>query len=41
MSCSKPKRQNVDRTLKEKLQNLNKLECGMKAMDVCKEFNLS
>ena len=41
MSCSKPKHQHVDRTLKEKLQILNKLECGMKAIDVCKEFNLS
>ena len=41
MSCSKPKGQHVDRTLKEKLQILNKLECGMKAIDVCKEFNLS
>ena len=41
MSCSKPKCQHVDRTLKEKLQILNKLECGMKAIDVCKEFNLS
>ena len=41
MSCSKPKRQHVDRMLKEKLQILNKLECGMKAIDVCKEFNLS
>ena len=41
MSCSKPKCQHVDRTLKEKLQILNKLECGMKATDVCKEINLS
>ena len=41
MSCSKPKRQHVDRTLNEKLQILNKLECGMKAINVCKEFNLS
>ena len=41
MSCSKPKCQHVDHTLKEKLQILNKLECGMKAIDVCKEFNLS
>ena len=41
MSCSKPKRQHVDRMLKEKLQILNKLECGMKAIDVSKEFNLS
>ena len=41
MSCSKPKCQHVDRMLKEKLQILNKLECGTKAIDVCKEFNLS
>ena len=41
MSCSKPKHQHVDHTLKEKLQILNKLECGMKAINVCKEFNLS
>ena len=41
MSCSKPKRQHVDRTLKEKLQILNKIECGMKAIDVCKAYNLS
>ena len=41
MSCSKPKRQHVDRMLKEKLKILNKLEHGMKALDVCKEFNLS
>ena len=27
--------------LKEKLQILNKLECGMKAIDVCKAYNLS
>ena len=38
---SEPKRQHVDHTLKEKLQILNKLECGMKVIDVCKEFNLS
>ena len=41
MSCSKPKRQHVGQTLKEKLQILNKLECGMKAVDVCKTYNLS
>ena len=41
MSCSKPKRQHVDRTLEEKLQILNKLECGMKAVDVCKTYDLS
>ena len=27
--------------LKEKLQILNKLECGVKAVDVCKAYNLS
>ena len=27
--------------LKEKLQILNKLECSMKAIDVCKAYNLS
>ena len=41
MSCSKLKRQHVDYTLKEKLQILNKLECGMKAIDMCKAYNLS
>ena len=35
MSCSKPKCQHVDRTLKEKL------ECSMKGVDVCKTYNLS
>ena len=41
MSCSKPKCQHVDQTLKEKLQILNKFEYGMKAVDVCKAYNLS
>ena len=41
MSCFKPERQHVDCTLKEKLQILHKLECGMKAVDVCKAYNLS
>ena len=41
MSCSKPKCQHVDQMLKEKLQILNKLECGMKTVDVCKTYNLS
>ena len=27
--------------VKEKLQISNKLECGMKAVDVCKAYNLS
>ena len=41
MSCSKPKCQHVNQTLKEKLEILNKLECGMKAVDVCMSYNLS
>ena len=41
MSYSKPKCQYIDQTLKEKLQILNKLECGMKAVDVCKTYNLN
>ena len=41
MSCSKPKHQHVDWTLKEKLEILNKLDCSMKAVDVCKIYNLS
>ena len=41
MSFSKPKHQHVDCTLKEKLQILNKLECGMKAVDMCKAYHLS
>jgi len=35
------KRQHTDRTLKEKIEILRKLETGVKAVDVCKEFNLS
>ena len=31
----------LKRMLKEKLQILNKLECGMKAVDVWKAYNLS
>ena len=41
MSCSKPKRQHVDCTIKEKLDILRKLDSGIKAVDVCKEYNLS
>ena len=36
MSVSKPKRQHTDRTLKEKIEILGKLDCGLKAVDVCK-----
>ena len=41
MSVSKPKRQHTDRTLKEKIEILGKLDCGLKAVDVCKRFNIS
>ena len=41
MSLSKAKRQHTDRTLKEKIEILGKLDCGMKAVDLCKRFNLS
>ena len=38
---SKPKRQHTDRTLKQKLEVIQKLECGVKAIDLCKQYNLS
>ena len=38
---AKPKRQHTDRTLKEKIEILNKLVCSIKAIDLCKQFNLS
>ena len=38
---SKPKRQHTDRTIKEKLDILRKLDCGVKGVDICKQFNLS
>ena len=41
MSVSKPKRQHTDRILKEKIEILGKLDCGLKAVDVCKRFNIS
>ena len=41
MSLSKAKRQHTDRTLKEKIDILGKLDCGVKAVDLCKQFNLS
>ena len=37
----KLKRQHTARTLKEKIEILNKLDLGVKAIDLCKEFNLS
>ena len=41
MSLSKAKHQHTDRTLKEKIEILGKLDCGVKAVDLCKQFNLS
>ena len=41
MSVSKPKHQYTDRTIKEKIEILGKLDCGVKAVDLCKQFNLS
>ena len=41
MSLSKAKCQHTDRTLKEKIEILGKLDCGVKAVDLCKQFNLS
>ena len=40
MSVSKPKCQHTDRTLKEKIEILGKLDSGLKAVDVCKRFNI-
>ena len=41
MSLSKAKCQYTDQTLKEKIEILGKLDCGVKAVDLCKQFNLS
>ena len=41
IKMAKPKRQHNDRTLKENIQILDKLDCGVKAIDLCKQFNLS
>ena len=41
MSVSKPKRQHTDRTIREKIEILGKLDCGVTAGDLCKQFNLS
>ena len=41
MSSPKPKCQHVDQTLKEKLEILKKLECGMKPVDVCRQYGIS
>ena len=41
MFLQKPKHQHTDRTLKEKIEILGKLDCGVKAVDICKRFNIS
>ena len=41
MSLPKPKHQHTDRTLKEKTEILGKLDSGIKAVDICKRFNIS
>ena len=38
MSVSKPMRQHTDRTLKEKIEILGKLDSGLKAVDVPKDL---
>ena len=41
MSVSKPQCQHTNTTLKEKIEILGKLDSGLKAVDVCKRFNIS
>ena len=41
MSSCKPKHQHIDCTIKEKFDILHKLDSGIKALDICKEFHLS
>ena len=41
MSLSKAKHQHTDQTNKEKIEILGKLDCDVKAVDLCKQFNLS
>ena len=41
LSKPKPKHQHTDRTLKEKIEILGKLDCGVKDVDFCKRFNIS
>ena len=41
MSLSKAKHQHTDRMIKEKIEILGKLDCGVKAVDLCRQFNLS
>ena len=41
MSLSKAKHQHTDRTIKEKIEILGKLDSGVKAVDLCIQFSLS
>ena len=41
MSLQKPKHQHTDWTLKEQIEILGKLDCGVKAVDICKRFNIN
>ena len=41
MKMAKPERQHTDCTLKEKIEIFDQLDCGVKAIDLCKQFNLS
>ena len=41
MSLSKAKHQHTDQTIKEKIEILGKLDSGVKAVDLCRQFNLS
>ena len=41
MSLSKPKCQHTDQTIKEKIEVLGKLDCGVNAVERYKQFNLS
>ena len=37
---AKPKRQHIDRTIKEKIEILKKLEYGVKAVDLCRQYDI-
>ena len=39
-TMDKPKRQHIDHTIKEKIEILKKLECGVKAKDLCKQYGI-
>ena len=37
---AKPKRQHIDHTIKEKFKTLKELDCGVKAVDLCKQYGI-